>query len=73
MESTKKTQCDMILDYMMEFGSITALQAISDLSCFRLASRIFDLRRKGVKINEKTVRVAKRMGGFTNISQYSLG
>lgn len=72
MENTKKTQCDMVLDYMKEYGSITALQGITDLGCMRLASRISDLRRRGVAIKSRSVKVAKRMGGFTNIAEYSL-
>lgn len=72
MDKTKNTQCDMVLDYMRTYGSITALNAIADLGCMRLASRISDLKRKGVSIKSRTVKVAKRMGGFTNIAEYSL-
>ena len=38
------TQCSMVLDYMRQFGSITQLEAIRDIGCMRLASRISDLR-----------------------------
>jgi hypothetical protein len=72
METTKRTQCDAVLDYIKAYGSITALQAITDLGCMRLASRISDLRRRGVKIKSRKVTVAKRMGGFTSIAEYSL-
>jgi hypothetical protein len=72
METTKRTQCDAVLDYIKAYGSITALQAITDLGCMRLASRISDLRRRGIKIKSRKVTVAKRMGGFTSIAEYSL-
>lgn len=72
METTKRTQCDAVLDYMKAYGTITALQAITDLGCMRLASRITDLRRRGIKIKSRKVTVAKRMGGFTSIAEYSL-
>jgi hypothetical protein len=72
METTKRTQCDAVLDYIKAYGSITALQAITDLGCMRLASRISDLRRRGVKIKSRKVTVAKRLGGFTSIAEYSL-
>ena len=38
------TQNDRIIQYMDEFGSITQMQALSDLGIMRLASRIHDLR-----------------------------
>lgn len=72
MENVKKTQCELIHEYMKEFGSITALEAMVDIGCMRLASRISDLRRSGVAINSRTVCVPKKMGGFANIAEYSL-
>ena len=72
MENKRPTQCDMIMNYMETYGSITALQAITDLGCMRLASRISELRGRGVKIAVKSVKVKKRMGGYTNIAEYSL-
>lgn len=46
----KSTQCDKVLEYMKTFGSITQLQALSDIGCMRLASRISDLRYQGHSI-----------------------
>ena len=46
----KPTQCDLILNYMKQFGSINPLQALQDIGCFRLAARISDLREKGYSI-----------------------
>lgn len=36
----KITQCEMIEDYINEYGSISALEALRDLGVYRLASRI---------------------------------
>lgn len=43
----KKTQCERILDYISDFGSITSMEAMQDLGCMRLASRICDLKKQG--------------------------
>ena len=42
------TQCDRIIDYVKEFGSITALEAMRDLGIMRLAARISDLEARGI-------------------------
>ena len=70
---SKATQADRILQYMEQFGSITQLEAIKDLGCMRLASRISDLKRKGIPIKSEMVGVKNRFGETSYISQYSLG
>lgn len=47
----KKTQCERILDYISDFGSITSFEAMRDLGCMRLASRICDLKRQGIVLS----------------------
>lgn len=51
----KKTQCTMILKDLAKGKTITALDALNRYQCFRLASRIFDLRQEGWKIEKKAV------------------
>jgi hypothetical protein len=46
-----KTKIDRIRTHLATGRSITALEAISLYSCFRLASVIHDLRRSGYKIS----------------------
>ena len=67
----KITQCEMIEDYLDEWGSITPLEAMRDLGIYRLASRISDLKKQGHKIKSEMVSVATRNGGRTHISRYS--
>jgi hypothetical protein len=61
----------MIVDYIDEYGAITALEALRDLGCYRLASRISDLKRQGYNIKSEMVSVATRNGGRTHIARYS--
>jgi hypothetical protein len=49
------TQTDRVLAYMVNHGSITALQAEQHLRCHRLAARIADLRKAGVDIESERV------------------
>lgn len=46
-----RSQCDMILAYLEKGYSITQLEALKMFGCFRLASRIHDLRERGHNIN----------------------
>lgn len=69
----KPNQNQRILDYIDEFGGITQLDAIRDLGCMRLASRISDLRRQGYNIESKFVPVKNRYGETCHIKRYSMG
>lgn len=68
----KATQNQRIMNYMREFGSITQLQALSDLGVMRLASRISDLRRSGYQIKSRTEAVKNRYGEVCHIKAYSI-
>ena len=65
------TQCEQILAYMKATGGITARQALNELGCMRLASRIHDLRSQGYKIKSENIKVRTR-NGKTTVSRYSL-
>lgn len=68
----KVSQCDRIVEYMKKYGSITQYEAFFDVGCFRLASRINDLKRRGYSIRTETVRVKNRHGELVPIAKYSL-
>jgi hypothetical protein len=66
------TQADRILAYLRDHGSITPLEAMRDLGCYRLAARIYDLRAAGHEIHDEPHRVTTRWGTTTTVSRYSL-
>ena len=68
----RKTQNEMILDYIAEFGSISPLEAVRDLGCMRLASRISDLKRQGYPIQSKFEPFTNRYGKKSHYKRYSL-
>ena len=45
-----KTQCEKVLDYMREKGSISSMEAFGYLRITRLSARIWDLRHQGYVI-----------------------
>lgn len=70
MNNQKPTQAQRILDYINEFGSITQIDALRDLGCMRLASRISELRKQGIAIVSKTEAVNNRYGEKCYIKRY---
>ena len=68
----KMTQCERVLAYMEENGSITQLSALNELGVFRLASRISDLRKHGYPITSNMEVVKNRFGENCRVKRYSL-
>ena len=66
------TQGDRIIQYMQDFGSITPLEAMFDLGCMRLASRISELKKRGYEIRKETEHGRNRYGQKTAYARYSL-
>lgn len=66
------TQCQRILDYMLDHGSITQLEALKDLGVFRLASRISEMRKNGYQITSELVQVENRYGETCRVKRYRL-
>lgn len=70
--NTRPTQCDKIVRYLNEFGSITQLEALQDLGIMRLASRISELKKEGFEINVEMVKGTNRYGEAVKWARYSL-
>jgi len=51
---------------------ITPLEAWAELGIYRLAARVYDLKRDGVEIDSKIVPVVNRYGEQFEVAQYSL-
>lgn len=69
----KINQTERILRYMEQHGSITAIDALCEFRCMRLAARIADLKKQGVKII-KTMESAKNSyGENVSYARYELG
>ncbi len=67
----KATQTQRVLDYIREFGSITAIDAVRDLGVLRLAARISDLKKAGYDIISEQHAVQNRFGETCYVARYS--
>ena len=65
-------QCDMIIDYINQHGSISNREAMLELGIGRLASRIYDLKQDGYDIVSKTVKEKNRAGEWKHFARYSI-
>lgn len=66
------TQCDMILAYLREHGSITQTEAAVEFGCWRLGARIWDLRHAGHKIKRDMVSKKNRYGKQISFARYTI-
>lgn len=67
-ERQSKTQCNMIAAWLEKGYSITSLEALKMFGCMRLASRICDLRDRGMQIN--TCKIKTETGKW--VTEYTL-
>ena len=68
----RPTQCTRIIQYIKDFGSITTLEAFTELGVVRLGARISELRKSGVAIIGKNETVKNRYGEPCHIKRYYL-
>lgn len=66
------TQCEQVLEYMKDFGSISPLEAMQDIGCMRLAARIADLREQGHPIGRRMKTSKNRYGRDVSFAEYYL-
>ena len=66
------TQKERILDYLNRFGAITPMEAFQDLGITKLATRISELKKDGVKFDQKNIQVKNRYGRVINYMCYRL-
>lgn len=72
MENSRPTQCERIIKYLKDFGSITQYQALQDLGIMRLASRISELQKNGYEFEKQRIKVFNRYGESTPVVKYKL-
>ena len=66
------TQNERVLHYMTVHGSITSMEAFTELGVTRLSARIFDLRLLGHKIGQKSIKGKNRFGAVVYYDAYYL-
>lgn len=66
------TQCERVLKYMQDFGSINPKQAMEDLGVMRLAARVADLKKAGYKITKRSATGRNRYDEQVVFAEYRL-
>ena len=69
---SKTSQNNQVLQYMREHGSITSLEAFTDLSITRLSGRIYDLKQDGHIIKSEMEEYVNKAGEKSRYARYSL-
>lgn len=68
----KVSQCERILDYIAENGSITQLDALREFGCMRLASRMCDIKRLGYPVRMEIEKNKNRYGEPIHYARYTI-
>lgn len=71
-KQSRPTQCDLILKYIRDFGSISTWEAMMDLGVARLASRIYDLKNKGYQFRKQRIYTNNRYDNKIYYDRYFL-
>ena len=66
------TQAVQVIEFIKKHGSITTKQAADDLGCYRLASRIWDIKELGIPVEREMVTVPRRDGTNTRVARYTI-
>lgn len=69
---SKPNQNERILAYIKKHGSITQFEAMNQLGVMRLASRVSDMRSKGIPIASRLEEIENRFGEKCRIKRYFL-
>jgi DeoR/GlpR family transcriptional regulator of sugar metabolism len=72
MGKIKTTQHDRIIDYVRKHGSITTLEAFTDLGITKLTTRISEMRRMGMDIRGERVTVKNRYDEECSVNRYTI-
>ena len=65
------SQHEMILDYINNFGSISPMEAFTDLGITKLATRISEMRQDGHKFSQRMETRKNRFGKVCHYMRYS--
>lgn len=66
------TTQERVFSFILDNGSITTQQAITELGETRLSARIWELQHKGILIKSEWKEVKNRYGEKRRVKQYSI-
>lgn len=66
------TQRERVLRYIKEYGSITSLEAFTELGCTRLSGEIHRLKDDGYEFSREFITKKNRWGEKVSFAKYRL-
>ena len=69
---TKMNQKERIINYMKNNGSITPMEAFSELGITKLSTRISEMTREGVEVDRQMVKGKNRYNESVSYMEYRL-
>lgn len=66
------SQATDVIEFIRKHGSITTKQAMDELGCYRLASRISDMKTAGIPVEREMVTVPRRDGTTARVARYTI-
>lgn len=66
------TQCERIIEYIKEFGSISPMEAFRDLGITKLATRVSEMKMEGIEFEQKYEKAKNRYGESVYYMRYFL-
>lgn len=66
------SQCERIIQYMKDFGSISTMEAFKDLGITKLATRISEMKADGMEFDQRTEKIRNRYGERVYYMRYWL-
>lgn len=67
------TQNERVIKYIEDFGSISQMEAYTDLGVCRLSERIREIERAGRNVKRQRDTCRNRYGDKVNYTRYSFG
>lgn len=66
------TQCERIIAYIKEFGSISPMEAFRDLGITKLATRVSEMKMEGIEFDQRYEKAKNRYGEDVHYMRYYL-
>ena len=66
------SQTTDIIEFIRDHGSITTKQAVEQLGCLRLASRISEMKAFGIPVEREMITVPNRKGESCRVARYTI-
>jgi glycerol-3-phosphate responsive antiterminator len=71
-ENQRPTQCQKILRHLNDYGKISSLEAVLEYGIMRLASRMHELKKRGIEFTVELVNGLNRYQEPVRYAVYSI-